>query len=141
MMVFLDDIPGFAVALKRVQVQDPNDPTKMIDVLRPTLFFNERHQAIMENGTNEQKSKLLNNVQNKYKDFVFATFDQKTKEIPVQLAMKDLIQNAQFMSFNQTHQKLSQVAGDKASQVYDATKSFVNKVTVRQSSSSTMSAV
>jgi hypothetical protein len=126
MMIFLDSMPGFAVALKKIQMQDPKDPTKMIEVLRPTLFFNEKYQKIMEEGSDLEKSKLLKKVEKLYKDFVFATFDKENKKITIQLGIDELAQNAEFMSFNQTHEKLSTIAEDKAKKAYESTKSFVD---------------
>jgi hypothetical protein len=136
-MVFLDSMPGFAVALKKVQIQDPafpNDPTKTKEVLKPMLFFNERHQKILEGHDEVKKSKLLNQVQRVYKDFVFANVDDNDKgKVVNQMRMGDLIANAEFMSFKQTHENLSQKVSDKAGDLVYGARSFVdnmkNKIT------------
>ncbi len=132
MMVFLDDKPGFAVALKKVQeeIQDPEDETKKIiaEVLRPTLFFNEKHKKILEGHDQDKKDKILNSVKAYYKDFIFMFYDSKSKKASQQMDMDQLTKSIEFMSFDQTKQTLSQNVKEKASNTKENAKSFVNNL-------------
>ena len=132
MMVFLDDKPGFAVALKKVQkeIPDPEDQARKItiEVLRPTLFFNEKHKEILEGHDQEKRSKILNSVATYYKDFIFESSDPKSKEHFPQIDMSQLVEYAEFMSFDQTKQTLSQNFKEKVSNTKENAKSFVDNL-------------
>lgn len=123
MATFLDDIPGFFVALS--PYPDPNDNTKTI--LKPTLFYNDNYKDIIEEK-GEKYNKLMKKVKTLYKDYRFTTYDPTNQQKISHLStIDDLVTHAKYMKFDEKKNSLTNDIQDVCSKASEKFTEIVSQ--------------